>query len=253
MQLTLDPYMVRTVPLTELPGLIATSATSTSSCRHARTSSRSSSIRGPTPRCAGLQIVAQGREGEGGVVLPLFLWSGPDEDERRAAVRYWTWPIELTVELGCQVMNSELNGRPEAPSVSEAQFWRSLEKLLPLFEHEGIQLLLEPHPDDFIEDGIRAVDLIRRINSPNVSFLYCAPHTFLMGGDIGGIMEHAGDLLTYVHVADSFDHRATSGLRCIVNPPARPQGSTSISISGRAKSTGTCSSRPSAGSASTGS
>jgi myo-inositol catabolism protein IolH len=52
-----------------------------------------------------------------------------------------------------------------------------------------------------------------------VSFLYCAPHTFHMGGDVAGVMEYAGDLLTHLHVADSFDHRASSGLRYIVNPP----------------------------------
>jgi myo-inositol catabolism protein IolH len=40
-----------------------------------------------------------------------------------------------------------------------------------------------------------------------------------MGGDIAGIMHYAGDLLSHVHVADSFDHRASSGLRYIVNPP----------------------------------
>jgi len=33
------------------------------------------------------------------------------------------------------------------------------------------------------------------------------------------VMEYAGDLLTHLHVADSFDHRASSGLRYIVNPP----------------------------------
>jgi myo-inositol catabolism protein IolH len=116
-------------------------------------------------------------------------------------------------------MNSEFNGRPEKQPESEAQFWRSLEELLPIFEREGIQLRLEPHPDDFIEDGREAVDMIRGINSPNVSFLYCAPHTFHMGGDMAGIMEYAGDLLTHLHVADSLDHRASSGLRYIVNPP----------------------------------
>ena len=61
--------------------------------------------------------------------------------------------------------------------------------------------------------------MIRGINQPNVTFLYCAPHTFHMGGDLAGIMEYAGDLLTHLHVADSFDHRASSGLRYIVNPP----------------------------------
>jgi myo-inositol catabolism protein IolH len=61
--------------------------------------------------------------------------------------------------------------------------------------------------------------MVRGIDSPLVSFLYCAPHTFHMSGDITGVMEYAGELLTHVHVADSFDHRASSGLRYIVNPP----------------------------------
>jgi myo-inositol catabolism protein IolH len=33
------------------------------------------------------------------------------------------------------------------------------------------------------------------------------------------IMRAAGDRLTMVHVADCFDHRASSGLRYITNPP----------------------------------
>jgi myo-inositol catabolism protein IolH len=110
-------------------------------------------------------------------------------------------------------MNSEFNGRPEAASRSEAQFWRSMEELLPVIEREGIQLRLEPHPDDFVEDGITAVDVIRGINSPDVSFLYCTPHTFHMGGNMTEIIEYAGPLLPHLHLADSFDHTASSGLR----------------------------------------
>lgn len=82
-------------------------------------------------------------------VLPLYRWSSPDEDERQAAVRYWKRAIALTVELGCDTMNSEFNGRPEAAAASEAQFWRSMEELLPIFEREGVSLNLEAHPDDF--------------------------------------------------------------------------------------------------------
>jgi myo-inositol catabolism protein IolH len=155
-------------------------------------------------------------------VLPLFRWSGPDEDERQAAVRYWKRAIEITVDLGCPIMNSELNGRPEAAARSEAQFWRSMEELLPIFEREGLELRLEPHPDDFIEDAIAAIDLIRGIASPNVSYLHCAPHTFHLGAGTTAIMEYAGPLLKHVHVADTFDHRASSGLRYIVNPPGSP-------------------------------
>jgi myo-inositol catabolism protein IolH len=119
-------------------------------------------------------------------------------------------------------MNSEFNGRPEQASLSEGQFWKSMEELLPVFEREGVELRLEPHPDDFVEDGLVAVDMIRGINSSLVSFLYCAPHTFHMGGNMVEIMEYAGDLMTQLHVADSFDHTGSSGLRYITNPPGNP-------------------------------
>ena len=35
-------------------------------------------------------------------------------------------------------------------------------------------------------------------------------------------MRDAGPLLTHLHIADSFDHRASSGLRYILNPPGTP-------------------------------
>ena len=98
-----------------------------------------------------------------------------------------------------------------------------LKSVLPVFDREGVRLRLEPHPDDFVEDGKVAADMVRGINSPLVSYLYCAPHTFHMGGSgpggIRSIMEHAGDRLTHLHVADAYDHTASSGLRYITNPP----------------------------------
>ncbi len=220
MKLAIDPYMFRSTPLLELPGLVADLG-----YRYIEMSPRDDFI--PFflhPRIDRAGIVAfkdalQIADVEVSSVLPLFRWSGPDEDEREAAVRYWRRAIEITAELGCHVMNSEFNGRPERASLSEAMFWRSLEELLPVFEREGVELRLEPHPDDFVEDGKMAIDLIRGINSPLVSFLYCAPHTFHQGGDMKGIMEYAGDRLTHLHVADSFDFRASSGLRYIINPP----------------------------------
>jgi myo-inositol catabolism protein IolH len=36
-------------------------------------------------------------------VLPLYRWSGPDEDERQAAVRNWRRAIQITVDLGVNV------------------------------------------------------------------------------------------------------------------------------------------------------
>jgi Sugar phosphate isomerases/epimerases len=151
-------------------------------------------------------------------VLPLYRWSGPDEDERQAAVRYWKRAIQVTVDLG---VNDELRvQRPARGGRHQRGPVLAVDGGAPaVFEREGIRLVLEPHPDDFIEDGRAAVDLIRGIDKDWISFLYCAPHTFHQGGDIEGIMRYAGPLLTHLHIADSFDHRASSGLRYIVNPP----------------------------------
>jgi myo-inositol catabolism protein IolH len=156
-------------------------------------------------------------------VLPLYRWSSPDEDERLDAVRSWRRAIALTVELGCDTMNSEFNGRPEQAARSEAQFWRSMDELLPVFEREGIRLNLEAHPDDFVEQNGPAVRLVRAIDSPVVGYVYCAPHTFHLSGtsgaDVASMVREAAPLLRQVHVADSFDHRGSSGLRYILNPP----------------------------------
>jgi myo-inositol catabolism protein IolH len=220
MKIALDPYMFRSTPLLELPALVADLGYQyielspredfTPFFLHARVGDDTVKEFKKALDAAGVQVASH---------LPLYRWSGPDEDERQAAVRYWKRAIQLTVDLDCRVMNSEFNGRPEQASRSEAMFWKSMEELLPVFEREGVQLRLEPHPDDFVEDGLTAIDMIRGINSPSVSFLYCAPHTFHMGGNLAEIMKYAGPLLTQVHLADSFDHRASSGLRYIVNPP----------------------------------
>ena len=258
MKLALDPYMLRTTPLTRAarrggrPRLRVDRAVAAGGLHpvlpapagepgHRRGGSRPSSTR---PAC---RIASH---------LPLYRWSGPDEDERQAAVRYWKRAIQLTVDLDCRVMNSEFNGRPEQASRSEAQFWRSMEELLPVFEREGVQLRLEPHPDDFVEDGRVAVDMVRGIDSDLVSFLYCAPHTFHQasaGGDIAGIMRvrgrpaHPGARGRLVRPPGLQSGCATSSTR-----RARPRGSTSTSTSARARSTGTSSSARSASSASAG-
>jgi myo-inositol catabolism protein IolH len=220
-KLALDPYMFREVTTLEtLPGTVADLGYEwielspredfTPFFAHPRTDDASVATFKKELKAAGVGVAS---------VLPLYKWSGPGEDERQAAVRYWKRAIQLTSLLGVDTMNSEFNGNPRQADVCERQFWKSKEELLPIFEKEGIRLVLEPHPDDWEEDGKRAIDLIRGINSPNVSFLYCTPHTFHQGDDVDGILDKAGPLTTMCHIADAYDHTASSGLRYIVNPP----------------------------------
>ena len=152
-------------------------------------------------------------------VLPVLRWSGPDEDAREAAVRYWKRAIQITVDLGVKTMNTEFSGRPERAEESERAFYRSMEELVPIIEREGIDVLIDPHPDDFVEDGLQAIRTIRGINSKNFGLVYVASHTFHMNHPPLEIMRAAGNLLRLVHVSDTMDHKRSHGLRYIKNPP----------------------------------
>ncbi|HVV13268.1 sugar phosphate isomerase/epimerase [Amycolatopsis sp.] len=226
MKIALDPYMLRALPMTEMVRTVADIG-----YEHIELSPREEFMpfflhpRADNEKVAELKAVLRETGVQLASVLPLYKWSSPDETERQAAVRYWKRMIEVTAELGCELMNSEFNGRPERAAESEAAFWRSLEELLPIFEREGIALNLEAHPDDFCELNDPAVDLVRAINRPWVNYLYCAPHTFHLSdgtGDIARMMHYAGNTLRHVHIADSFNHKASSGLRYILNPPGTP-------------------------------
>ena len=155
-------------------------------------------------------------------LLPVLRWSGPGEDERQAAVRSWRRTIQIAVDLGVEVINTEFNGRPEGAEHAEAQFLKSIDELLPIFEREGISLIIEPHPDDFIEDGLDALGLIRGLNRDWIGFLYCAPHAFHQGHDPATIITAAAEKVRYVHLADAWDHTTSHGLRYITNPPGNP-------------------------------
>src|SRR5438132_12314758 len=110
MKIALDPYMFRRVPLTELPGLVADLG-----YQHIELSPREDFMpfflhpRADRHTIAGFKNALDAAGVSISSVLPLYKWSGPDEDERQAAVRYWKRAVDITVDLGCRVMNSDVN------------------------------------------------------------------------------------------------------------------------------------------------
>lgn len=152
-------------------------------------------------------------------LLPVQRISWPDEPQREAAVRNYKRIIQLAVKLEVPVINTEFSGRPERSEESEAAFYRSMEELLPIIEHEGLRLNIDPHPDDFVEDGLEAWRILRGLNSDAVGFVYVASHTFHYGDRAGTLLPELGDRLGAVYAADTFDHRRSHGLRYISNPP----------------------------------
>ncbi|QCH26611.1 sugar phosphate isomerase/epimerase family protein [Clostridium tyrobutyricum] len=162
--------------------------------------------------------------GETGVkissLIPIYRWSGPDEERRESAVRNWKRAIEIAVELDVNVINTELSGDPNQPEICEEMWYRSMEELLPILEREGIRVDIQSHPYDFCENNYETVDIVKSLRSDNVKYLYCAAHTFFYDngiGDVKKMLEYAGDALSHVIVADTMNH--TKDCRYILNPP----------------------------------
>lgn len=147
----------------------------------------------------------------------VYRWADGDETVRQTAVRYFKEFVELACEMECPLISSEFGGDPARAAESESAFWRSMDDVVPFLERKGVTMALDPHPGDFVEDGITTLRLLRKIGSPFVKFLYSAPHTFFMGGNIREIMRCAASDMVIVRVADTFDHRLP--VRYIVNPP----------------------------------
>lgn len=161
---------------------------------------------------------------ETGVQISSFIvvynWSHPEEERRRAAVANWKRIIEIAVEMGTPVINTELSGDPTRPVICEEMWYRSMEELLPVIEREGIRVEVQSHPFDFCEDNDETCDLVKSLYSENLKYLYCAAHTFFYDkgrGDVRRMLDYAGSDLSHVLIADTMNH--TIDCRYIVNPP----------------------------------
>ena len=239
MKIALDPYMIRHLSLPEL-----CRATAELGYDQIELSPRSDFLdwwvmpRATKERMAGFKQALR-EHGVGLATLqPMYRWASPFEDERQWAVRCWKKAIEVALEMGCDTLISEF-GRGASPERSvgerpgantkemcEAAWFRSMDELLPILEREGITLSVEPHPEDWIEQLQPAMDIVRNMGSKALRLSYIAPHTFHYGGDMAAMLREAAPLLAHVRVADTFDHRKSSQLRYIVNPP----GSTQIRV-----------------------
>lgn len=147
-------------------------------------------------------------------VAVIQAWSSPDEDVRAQAVAWWRQGIAAAMELGCTRINTELSGDPNRPEECRDAFLRSIEALLPVLEREGIDVVAEPHPWDFVETTVGAVDLVRTIGSARFRYLHCVPHTYYLGGTAANQVEYARGWFDHVHIADTYRPERT-----IVNPP----------------------------------
>lgn len=162
---------------------------------------------------------------------PMYRWASPYQDEWEVAIDNWKRAIEIAVEMECPMFVSEFGrgGSPDRslndrsglhrPETCEGQFFKAMDIIVPLLEREGLTLSLEAHPEDWLEDIVPAMDIIKTINSKAVKASFIAPHTFFYGPDMVANLRATQGYLVHVRLADTYDHNKSSQLRYIVNPP----------------------------------
>jgi myo-inositol catabolism protein IolH len=161
---------------------------------------------------------------EAGVEISSFIvvyrWSGPDEEQRRLAVANWKRIVQIAVNMGVQVINTELSGDPNQAEICNGMWFRSMDELLPLFEKEGIRVEIQSHPYDFCELNDETVDMVKSYRSDDLGYVYSSPHGFFYDqgkGDARHMLQYAGNCLSHVLFADTFNQE--KDCRYILNPP----------------------------------
>jgi myo-inositol catabolism protein IolH len=152
--------------------------------------------------------------------IVVYRWSGPTEEERQLAVANWKKIIQIAVNMGVQVINTELSGDPNQGEICNGMWFRSMDELLPLFEQEGIRVEIQSHPYDFCELNDETVDMVKSYRSDNLGYVYSSPHGFFYDrgkGDVKHMLEYAGDCLSHVLFADTYNQE--KDCRYILNPP----------------------------------
>ncbi|MDA4136987.1 MAG: sugar phosphate isomerase/epimerase [Thaumarchaeota archaeon] len=112
--------------------------------------------------------------------------------------------IEIAQIFDCRMITAEMSGgTSKERDKCIGSFKESVRELLPALEKADISMSFEPHPGDFIEESNMGADVLRSIKSKRIGYLYCCPHTFVLGEDPEEMIKYVGTLLNFVHVADT--------------------------------------------------
>ena len=145
------------------------------------------------------------------------------EEQRKMAVANWKKMIEIAVNMGVPVINTELSGDPNQQEICNGMWFRSMEELLPIIEREGLRVEIQSHPYDFCELNDEACDMVKSFRSKNLGYVYSSPHGFFydQAKATSATCSSTPAELTHVLFADTFNQ--TLDCRYILNPPSLNQ------------------------------
>ena len=155
-------------------------------------------------------------------LVPVYNWSSPDEQERRAHVRNWKRLLEIAADLECPIVNSELSGDPNRPGRVRARVLRvhggadprvRAARHRPQPRGAPVRLLRDQrrrgadHPR--AQQAVGELRVLRPARLPSLR----------RGGRRAADDGVRRPQLQHLHIADCWNHRANIGNRYIINPP----------------------------------
>lgn len=133
----------------------------------------------------------------------------PDATVRDAAVERITEMIRLAAELGAKVNTGRVRGiihEGETVETATGRYLTCIERCADMAEPLGVELIVEPvnrYEVNFINNCTEGLEIVRRCGRPSVKLMPDVFHMNIEDASFRESFEAAGDLITYVHVADS--------------------------------------------------
>ena len=134
--------------------------------------------------------------------IVVYRWSGPTEEQRQHAVANWKRMIEIAVDMGVPVINTEFSGDPNQQEICNGMFFKSDGGAAPDHRARGHpRRAASPTRMTSVELNDEACDIVKSFRSKNLGYVYSASHGFFYDqgkGDVRHMLKYAGDELTHV-------------------------------------------------------
>ncbi|MDM8539048.1 sugar phosphate isomerase/epimerase family protein, partial [Desulfobacterales bacterium HSG17] len=127
-----------------------------------------------------------------------------DEDRRKIRIQHTKDCLKVADFLGCKNISIPPGGPLENMERNKAAalFYNGLEHVIPMAEELGINILIEPEPDLFIENTNEFKSFIKDIQSPTLGLNFDIGHFYCVGEDPAAAFEELFQWIGHVHLED---------------------------------------------------
>lgn len=137
-----------------------------------------------------------------------LMFTDPDTEKRQQVEKVFREIIDLAEQFGQMVNIGRVRGQigSTPPDEAERLFIDMARRLCDYAEPKKVTLVLEPvnrYEIDFINSVEQGVELMKKVNRPNMKLMPDVFHMNIEDITIGGVLESNIDYVGYIHLADS--------------------------------------------------